>query len=83
MDVSHVRVHFNSPVVAQHNALAYAQGADIHLAPGQGHRLAHEAWHIVQQRQGRVGDNLRTHIGLSTDPHAREVECAMLARRTP
>ncbi|HEX7686706.1 MAG TPA: DUF4157 domain-containing protein [Burkholderiaceae bacterium] len=83
MDMSAVRVHYNSPRPAQLGAQAHAQGTDIHLAPGQGHRLAHEAWHIVQQRQGRVGDNLRTHVGLSTDPHAREVECDMLARRTP
>jgi hypothetical protein len=35
-------------------ALAYAQGNDIHLGPGQERHLPHEAWHVVQQRQGRV-----------------------------
>jgi hypothetical protein len=53
-DLSHVRVHFNSPQPAQLNALAYAQGSDIHLGPGQDKHLPHEGWHIVQQMQGRV-----------------------------
>ncbi|MEO0973525.1 MAG: DUF4157 domain-containing protein [Pseudomonadota bacterium] len=54
MDMSGVQVHYNSPAPAQVNALAYAQGPDIHLASGQEHHLAHEAWHVVQQMQGRV-----------------------------
>ncbi len=54
MDVSDVRVHANSPQPAQLNALAYARGNDIHLGPGQQQHLPHEAWHVVQQRQGRV-----------------------------
>jgi len=39
---------------AQLNALAYAQGSDIHVAPGQEKHLPHEAWHVVQQSKGRV-----------------------------
>ncbi|MEL6127089.1 MAG: DUF4157 domain-containing protein, partial [Pseudomonadota bacterium] len=34
--------------------MAYAQGSNIHLGPGQDQHLPHEAWHVVQQRQGRV-----------------------------
>jgi hypothetical protein len=49
-----VKVHRNSPKPAQLQAHAYAQGTDIHLAPGQGKHLPHEAWHVVQQKQGRV-----------------------------
>ena len=49
-----VKVHYNSPQPAQLNALAYAQGTDIHVAPGQEQHLPHEAWHVVQQAQGRV-----------------------------
>lgn len=49
-----VKVHYNSSQPAQLNALAYAQGTDIHVAPGQEKHLAHEAWHVVQQKQGRV-----------------------------
>jgi hypothetical protein len=54
LDLSDVRVHRNSNQPAQLEALAYAQGSDIHLAPGQEQHLPHEAWHVVQQRQGRV-----------------------------
>ena len=49
-----VKVHYNSTRPAQLNALAYAQGTDIHLGPGQEKHLSHEAWHVVQQKQGRV-----------------------------
>ena len=56
--LDHVRVHHNSTRPAQVDALAFAQGADIHLAPGQAHRLPHEAWHVVQQAQGRVRPTL-------------------------
>lgn len=54
MDMSDVRVHRNSGQPAQLNALAYAKGNDIHIGPGQESHLPHEAWHVVQQRQGRV-----------------------------
>jgi len=49
-----VRVHFNSDKPVQLQAHAYAQGTDIHIAPGQENHLPHEAWHVVQQKQGRV-----------------------------
>ncbi|HXU93948.1 MAG TPA: DUF4157 domain-containing protein [Gallionella sp.] len=54
MSMDHVKVHYNSSQPAQLNALAYAQGSDIHVAPGQEQHLPHEAWHVVQQAQGRV-----------------------------
>ena len=49
-----VKVHYNSDKPAQLHAHAYAQGTDIHLASGQEKHLPHEAWHVVQQKQGRV-----------------------------
>ena len=49
-----VQVHYNSDKPAQLNALAFAQGTDIHIASGQEKHLPHEAWHVVQQKQGRV-----------------------------
>ncbi|GAA3625611.1 eCIS core domain-containing protein [Flavivirga jejuensis] len=54
IDMSDVRVHYNSPKPAQLNAHAYAQGNQIHMGSGQEKHLAHEAWHVVQQKQGRV-----------------------------
>jgi hypothetical protein len=54
-----VKVHYNSGKPAQLNAHAYAQGTDIHLASGQEKHLPHEAWHVVQQKQGRVKPTLQ------------------------
>ncbi len=54
MSMDGVKVHYNSDKPAQLNAHAYAQGTDIHVAPGQEQHLPHEAWHVVQQAQGRV-----------------------------
>lgn len=54
VDMGDIRVHRNSPRPAQLQAHAYAQGHDIHLAPGQERHLPHEAWHVVQQARGRV-----------------------------
>ncbi len=49
-----VKVHYHSSKPAQLNAHAYAQGSEIHIASGQEKHLPHEAWHVVQQKQGRV-----------------------------
>ncbi|TWT90074.1 hypothetical protein Mal64_04570 [Pseudobythopirellula maris] len=54
MSMDHVKVHYNSDKPAQLNAHAYAQGSDIHVATGQEKHLPHEAWHVVQQAQGRA-----------------------------
>lgn len=54
LELSEVRVHRNSPKPAQLDALSYTGGGVIELGPGQDDRLGHEAWHVVQQLQGRV-----------------------------
>jgi hypothetical protein len=54
MSMDDVRVHRNSGKPSQLQAHAYARGTDIHVAPGQERHLPHEAWHVVQQKQGRV-----------------------------
>jgi len=56
-----VRVHYNSDKPATVQALAYTQGTDIHVAPGQEQHLPHEAWHVAQQMAGRVAPT--TEIG--------------------
>ncbi|MFA8434701.1 MAG: DUF4157 domain-containing protein [Marinifilaceae bacterium] len=54
LNMGDVRVHYNSSKPAQVQAHAYTQGTNIHVAPGQEQHLAHEAWHVAQQKQGRV-----------------------------
>ncbi len=49
-----VKVHLNSKKPEALHAHAFAQGTDIHVGPGQEKYLPHEAWHVVQQKQGRV-----------------------------
>lgn len=58
LSMQDVKVHRNSDAPAKVGAHAYAQGRDIHLAPGQDRHLPHEAWHVVQQAQGRVKPTL-------------------------
>ncbi|SFF10005.1 protein of unknown function [Chitinophaga sp. CF118] len=49
-----VKVHYNSDRPARLQAAAFTQDRDIHLGPGEEKHLPHEAWHVVQQSQGRV-----------------------------
>lgn len=66
-----VKVHYNSPKPAQLQAHAYAQGSQIHLGPGQEKHLPHEAWHVVQQKQGRVKPTaqLKENVAINDDHH--------------
>jgi hypothetical protein len=64
ISLADVKVHYNSSKPAQLNALAYAQGSDIHIAPGQERHLPHEAWHTVQQKQGRVKPTVQLQKGV-------------------
>jgi len=66
-----VKVHYNSGKPAQLNALAYAQGNEIHLDSGQEKHLPHEAWHVVQQKQGRVKPTLQMmgRVNVNDDEH--------------
>lgn len=49
-----VQVHYNSPEPDQIMAHSYTKGAEIFIGPGREQDLPHEAWHVVQQKQGRV-----------------------------
>lgn len=64
-----VKVHYNSAQPSQLNAHAYAQGNQIHIAPGQEKHLAHEAWHVAQQKQGRVKPTkqLKSSVAINDD----------------
>ncbi len=64
VSMDRVRVHYNSALPAQLHALAYARGSDIHVAPGQEAHLPHEAWHVVQQAQGRVQPTMQMKGGV-------------------
>lgn len=83
MSMDHVRVHYNSSKPAQLQAHAYAQGGEIHVGPGQEEHLPHEAWHVVQQTQGRVKPTMQMKAGvLVNDDVALEAEADLMGART-
>ncbi|HTD38274.1 MAG TPA: DUF4157 domain-containing protein [Candidatus Limnocylindrales bacterium] len=79
-----VRVHYNSPAPRVLGAGAYAFGDEIHLGPGQEEHLAHEAWHVAQQRRGDVAPTGRSEDGrpLNDDPRL-EHDAGAMAHAAP
>lgn len=76
-----VRVHRDSAEPAKLGALAYTRGSDIHLGPGQEEHLAHEAWHVVQQKQGRVSATTQLKGVALNDDRILEAEADVASRR--
>jgi hypothetical protein len=70
LSLDHVRVHYHSSKPAELQALAYTQGTDIHVGPGQETHLPHEAWHVLQQKQGRVKPTMQVN-GASVNDDVR------------
>ncbi len=69
VNLSNVRVHYNSPKPALVQAHAYAQGKDIYLAPGQADHLPHELGHIAQQALGMVQPTTEVNgVAVNDDP---------------
>jgi len=82
MSMDHVHVNYNSAKPAQLNALAYAQGSEIHVGPGQEQHLPHEAWHVVQQAQGRVPATKQLKDGVAiNDSKALEHEADVMGAK--
>ncbi|HLL30620.1 MAG TPA: DUF4157 domain-containing protein, partial [Allosphingosinicella sp.] len=79
LSMDDVRVHRNSSEPARLGALAFARGSDIHLGSGQEHHLPHEAWHVIQQKQGRVSPTAQALPGLAVnDDPALEREADLM-----
>ncbi len=82
ISMDNVKVHYNSNKPAQLNALAYAQGTDIHVASGQEKHLPHEAWHVVQQAQGRVQPTMQMKAGVPVnDDQSLEREADVMGEK--
>src|SRR4051812_40192325 len=87
LSMEDVRVHYNSARPAGRRPLAYTQGADIHVGPGEEKHLPHEAWHVVQQKQGRVkatpqakGVSINDDAGLEREADAMGLRAAQTER---
>lgn len=65
-----IRIHYNSDKPGQLDALAYTQGNQIYIGPGQERHLSHELGHVVQQKMGIVSPNTRHHSGTAMNKAA-------------
>nr|WP_217897536.1 DUF4157 domain-containing protein [Fibrobacter sp. UWB4] len=79
--MDNVRVHYNSSKPATVQALAYTQGTDIHVAPGQEKYLPHEAWHVAQQMAGRVSPTTNINGMAVNDNAALEHEADVMGEK--
>ncbi len=74
-DFSNVNIHQNSKSAEEAGALAYAQGNNVHFAPGQfdpgskkGQELiGHEMTHVAQQREGKVAATTTLGTGMKVN----------------
>lgn len=89
-DFSNVDIHENSGKASGIGAKAYAQGNEVHFAPGQfnpesekGQELiGHELAHVVQQREGKVEPTKKMGKGMSVnDDPALENEADMMGAK--
>jgi len=76
MDMSDVKVHYNSATPAVHNALAYTQSTNIHLGQSEDELLRHEVSHVGQRRLGRVTPTfqMKLAVGPANDHYEREAD---------
>lgn len=81
MAMDDVKVNYNSSKPAQLNAHAYAQGSNIEVGPGQEKHLPHEAWHVVQQKQGRVKPTTQLKGKAINDNDALEKEADVMGAK--
>lgn len=74
-----VKVHYNSALPAQLESHAYSEGTNIHIDPDQERHLPHEAWHIVQQKEGRIKPTLPATVEVNiNDDHKLENEADLM-----
>ena len=88
-DFSNVNIHSNSTKAEGLGAQAYAQGSDVHFAPGKYNPesqsgqelLGHELTHVVQQRQGRVSPTTQMKGANVNDDTGLENEADQMGKR--
>jgi len=81
LSMDDVNVHVISSNPAQLKGSAYAQGSDIHLAPGQEEHVPHESWHVVQQHQGKVQPTIQKDGETISDNEILEQEADKMGKK--
>ena len=76
-----VKVNYNSDKPSALGAHAFARGNEIHLGGGQEKHLSHEAWHVVQQKQGRVNSTQEINGTSINDDSALESEATKMGAK--
>ena len=76
-----MEVNLNASKPAAVNAEATTQSNRIEVASGQEKHISHEAWPVVQQREGRVKPTRQLHgVGIDDDP-ALEKEADVMGQK--
>ena len=81
VSLSDVTVHRNSTEPEKIRAKAFARGSHIHVAPGEEKHLPQEAWHVAQQKQGRVKQTFRLAGEPINDSSTLEREATIMGQR--
>lgn len=64
-----VQIHYHSDRPSKLQALAYTQGNQVYIGPGQERHLPHELGHVIQQKKGMVKANLSINgLPVNDDP---------------
>ena len=77
-----VKVHYNSAKPVALQAHACAQGTDIQVAAGQEKHLPPQAWHVAQQKQGRVKATKGLSVAVNDDSGLEHEANVMGAKAT-
>lgn len=84
MSYDDVRVHYNSDLPAKVGALAYTQGTQVYLGPGQGRHLRHELTHVAQQKAGLVAPTIQIGgLPVNNDPTLERLADSGIVPRVP
>lgn len=78
-----VRIHYSSPKPAEMGALAYTQGTQVYIGPGQERHLPHELVHVAQQKRGEVRPTGRLGgVSVNDDPELeRQADGGIVVQR--
>lgn len=79
-DLSDVKVYYNSPKPAEVGALAYTEGTNIYIGPGQEEYLEHELWHVIQQKKGEAKATIEVNGKKIDDRSNKEDEADKMAK---
>lgn len=76
-----VTVHYNSPLPAEYNAFAFTKGTEVHIGANQEEYLAHELWHVIQQKRATVKPTMQLKSEGINDDSALEQQADKMGQK--